>query len=127
MATDWMAVGIDVAGGAVLGAGDQLIQNEDEKRRRTAGTLSHWKEYGTYYNYGVPLLGIVATAMGWVKGDWVTRVIMGGAQLAGRKVTYTLTKAAQSAPWRPAPGGGTGARSPVQQTQKPGFEKAGIT
>jgi hypothetical protein len=128
---DWMKVGGDIVVGAPVGVVDQIVQNQDEKRRReteAAGTpFNFWKHYGTWYNYGVPVLTILGIAMNFLKGDWATRLMTAGSELAGRKVTYQMTKATQATPWQRynPPGGG---RSPVGQTpQKPEFHKVGIT
>ena len=84
---DWMKVGMDVVVGGAAGAIDQIAQNQDDKRaeeKQTAGeTLGMMQQYGTYINYGVPILAILAAGMGWLKGDWATRVCTAGAQLAG--------------------------------------------
>lgn len=96
----WSKLGTDVVVGGVIGAADQLIENQDEKRgleARAAGTLAPDKKLpimgriSTYYNYGVPLLALVASLMGWVRDDMETRFVTAGAQLAGRKVTHTMT------------------------------------
>jgi hypothetical protein len=131
MPADWMNTGIDVVVGGGAGAIDQVIQNQDETRRRedeAAGKeFSMWKAYGTYFNYGIPILAILGVAFDFLKGDWATRAVVAGSQLAGRKVTYTMTKATQSAPWRRYNPPGGGVRPPVPQSpQKPGFEKVGI-
>lgn len=96
MRGNWVKVGTDVVVGGVAGVGDQLIQNEDDKRAAAAPgeKLAIMKQYGTYYNYGVPILAVVATAMGWVSGDWATRAVVAGSQLAGRKATKQITKKA---------------------------------
>ena len=103
---NWAKVGVDVVGGGVAGVADQLAQNFDEKRamdERAAGTLaadkklSLLKQAGTYLNYGVPILAIVASAMGWVRGENETRLATIGGQLAGRKATHTLTTGSKSA------------------------------
>ncbi len=96
---EWVKVGMDVGVGAVAGVGDQLIQNQDDNREATAGEkLAIMKQYGTYFNYGVPLAAIFATAFGWVKGDMATRLVTAGAQLAGRKVTHEMTHKAVATP-----------------------------
>lgn len=102
MRTDWVKVGTDVVTGGAIGAVDQVVQNADDKR----GAIGLMSQYGTYLNYGVPILGILGTAMGWLRGDWATRIVLCGSQLAGRKVTHRFTKQAP-APWRPRkPGAG---------------------
>jgi len=92
--SDWVKIGTDVAVGGAVGAVDQLIQNEDDKRAAAApnGKLSIVKQYGTYYNYGVPILSILGVAFGFLKGDWATRAVVAGSQLAGRKITSQVTK-----------------------------------
>ena len=103
--TEWVKVGVDLGTGAAAGVGDQLIQNWDERRAlaaRTAGTLAAdkklpiMKQAGTYLNFGVPILGVVGVATNFVKGDWATRLVTIGGQLAGRKVTHQLTTGAGS-------------------------------
>ena len=89
--TDWMRVGTDVGVGGAVGVVDQLIQNRDTKKLIETPDASMWKQYGTYYNYGVPILAILATAFGYLRGDWATRSIVAGSQLAGRKATKQLT------------------------------------
>ena len=123
---NWVPIAVNVGVGGAVGAADQMLQNQDEKRRRAAESagkkFGRWQEYGTYYNYGLPILSVFATALGFLKGAWADRAVLAGSQLAGRKVTYAMTKATQATPWRPAPD----TRPPVPQTQKPGFEKSGI-
>jgi hypothetical protein len=102
---DWKKLGVDVVVGGAAGVADQLIQNYDEKRGiayRAAGTLGptekvpFFKQFGTYYNYGLPLLGVIGVATGFVKGDWATRVATISGQLAGRKATHQFTTGANS-------------------------------
>jgi hypothetical protein len=88
-------MGMDVLTGAGAGAVDQLIQNQDDKRAEelpSGETLGITRQYGTYLNYGVPILAIAASAMGWLRGDWATRAVLAGSQLAGRKVVWQVTK-----------------------------------
>ena len=96
MAVEWVKVVADVGTGGVVGAVDQVIQNQDDKRETAAlasgQTLGAMKRYGTYFNYGVPILAILGTAMGWLKGAWATRLTTAGSQLAGREITHRLTK-----------------------------------
>jgi len=91
---EWIKVGTNVAVGGAGGAIDQLVQNQDEKREEEKGEkLSIMSQYGTYYNYGIPILAIFGAALGFVKGEWATRLITVGSTLAGRKVTWQVTKA----------------------------------
>ena len=90
---EWVKIGTDVGVGAAAGVIDQVLQNQDEKRESEQGEkLGVMRQYGTYYNYGVPILAVVASAMGWLRGDWGTRVITAGSVLAGRKATWHITK-----------------------------------
>ena len=140
---DWMKTGMDVGIGGVAGAVDQLAQNQDDKRAKEkadAGeTLGMMQQIGTWVNYGVPVLAIVATAMGWLKGEMATRVCTVGAQLAGRKATWQFTKRkelpgyaytgfrASAGTPAPRPLAPTPRTPPVGQTPKPGFELVGVT
>ncbi|MDP2729124.1 MAG: hypothetical protein Q8O55_01420 [Dehalococcoidales bacterium] len=103
--SDWFKVGAGAVTGAVAGVADQVVQNMDEKRaldERAAGRLAVDKklplmqQFGTYLNYGVPILTVLASAMGWVKGDVETRLVTAAGQLAGRKATHQLTTGAKS-------------------------------
>ncbi len=96
MAVEWVKVVSDVGTGGVVGAADQLLQNQDDKREAEAlaagQKLGAMKRFGTYFNYGVPIVAILGSAMGWLKGDWATRLTTAGSQLAGREITHTVTK-----------------------------------
>ncbi len=100
----WTEIAKSGATGLVAGAVDQLITNKDEKAKRdaaAAGTsLSIWKQFGTYFNYGLPIGIVVACATNAVKGVWADRLVTVAGQLVGRKVTAQVTKAEQAAPWR---------------------------
>jgi len=102
---NWQKVGVDLVMGGAAGGLDQWIQNVDEKRgldERAAGTLPAdkklpvMKQYGTYLDYGVPLLSVIAVGMGWLGGDMATRALTIGGQLAGRKMTHQFTTGAGS-------------------------------
>lgn len=125
---DWINTGINVAVGGVAGMGDQLVQNFDEKKRREAEAagekLSLWKQAGTYLNYGVPILAVVGAATGFLKGAWADRLILVGSQLAGRKVTYTVSKATQATPWVPRTPA-LAARPPAARSYDQEFQSAG--
>jgi len=98
---EWTKVAVSVGIGGAGGAVDQLVQNEDTKREEAKGEkLGIMSQYGTYYNYGVPILAIVGSAFGFLKGDMATRLITMGSTLAGRKVTWQITKRGEGAsPW----------------------------
>jgi hypothetical protein len=105
MAGNWTKVAVDVGTGGVAGVADQLVQNLDENRalaERATGALAAdkklpiMKQYGTYLNYGAPLLAVIASAMGWIRGDMETRLVTAGGQLAGRKATHHFTTGATS-------------------------------
>lgn len=123
---NWIDNGINMAAGGAAGVGDQLIQNFDEKRRREAEAagqkLSLWKQVGTYFNYGVPVLAVAGAATGFLKGAWAERLILIGSQLAARKVTCNVSKATQATPWvprTPAP------RAPAPRTYDDEFQSTG--
>lgn len=94
---EWVKVGTDVVVGGGAGAVDQLVQNADDKRIAAKPDLGMMSQYGTYLNYGVPILAILGTAFGFLRGDWATRGVLVGSQLAGRKVTQKITKKAPAA------------------------------
>lgn len=97
--TDWVKIGTNVVVGGGGGALDQVIQNADEKREAEAGEkLPVMKQYGTYYNYGIPIASIFAVAFGALRGDWATRLVTLGSALAGRKGTWQLT-VRKTVPW----------------------------
>jgi len=90
---EWVKIGTDVAVGGVAGVVDQVLQNQDEKRESEKGEkLGIMAQYGTYYNYGVPILAIIASAFGWLRGDWANRAVVAGSTIAGRKATWHVTK-----------------------------------
>jgi len=90
---EWVKVVTNVAVGGVAGVADQVLQNQDEKREQEKGEkLAIMSQYGTYFNYGVPLLAVIGTAFGFLKGDWATRLITVGSTVAGRKATWHITK-----------------------------------
>jgi len=94
----WVKIGTDAVVGGGVGAVDQLVQNADDKRL-AAGDVGLMSRYGTYYNYGVPILAVLGVAFGFLRGDWATRAVIAGAQLAGRKVTKQVTAAEGGPAW----------------------------
>ncbi len=137
---DWMKVGTDVLVGAAAGAIDQLVQNMDEKKAlemRVQGKLDAdkkmpvSKQIGTYVNYGLPILAIVGVATNFLRGDWATRAVVAGSQMAGRKITHQMTTTANSSTpsaayteW--ARRAAAAAQSAAQRTYEPEFSGAGI-
>lgn len=125
--SDWKAIGTSLGTGAVAGVLDQVLMNQDEKKKREAAaggeSLSIFKQMGTYYNYVLPMGIVVAAAAGAIKGAWLDRLVTIAGQLAGRKGTAQVTKAAQSAPWKsytpPTP-----RTPPTKRTYQPEFEPA---
>lgn len=99
---EWVKVASNVAVGGGVGAVDQLVQNADKKREEEREEkLPIMSQYGTYFNYGVPILAILGTAFGFLKGDWATRLVTAGSQLAGRKITHQITKKNEAVSWTP--------------------------
>jgi len=100
---EWVKVGTSVVVGGAAGAVDQLVQNADDKRLVEKPDLGIMAQYGTYLNYGVPILSILGVAMGWIRGDWAVRAVTAGSQLAGRKIVKQVAKpaAASWSAWNP--------------------------
>lgn len=109
MRTTWKKVITNVVVGGAVGAVDQLIQNTDNRRGYEQnvkdptkldknGKLPFLKQFGTLYNYGVPLVALGATVMGMIPEEWSDRAVLVGAQLAGRKATETMSTRMATAP-----------------------------
>lgn len=132
MAQEWMKIGVDVGVGAAAGVVDQLVLNRDEKeedrRHRLVATdkaflpankkLPIISRFGTFYNFGVPILALAGVVTGYLKGDNATKALIVGGQLAGREGTQLATTKPRPivtapAAWqvyeRAAKGGGGGA------------------
>lgn len=98
MQADWMRIGTNVAMGGAVGAIDQIVQNKDDERAaaRFAQTppdkLDLMSQYGTYLNYGLPLVAILADVMGWMPKGYEDRIMVSASQLAGRRITWRYTK-----------------------------------
>ena len=126
---NWTKVGTDVVVGAAAGVLDQVIQNQDDKRMVAAVSngkkLSVMSQYGTYLNYGLPLLAVAGIGMGFVKGDWATRAGVVAGQLAGRKVTHAMTHVG-STTVAPRYWIRDGANAPAPRTYEPQFSKVGV-
>ena len=89
---NWRAVGMDMGTGAVFGVVDQVVKKMDTDRatKQAVPQIAWTKRYGTYFNYGVPILTIGAIAMNKLSGLWATRLAVVGGQLAGREVTNAV-------------------------------------
>lgn len=87
---NWVKVGTNVAVGGAAGAVGEFIRDKDAERDPKP---KWYEEYGTYYNYGIPIAAILLAAFGMIRGDWETRLITAGATLAGSK-GYKQIKAA---------------------------------
>ncbi|MFA6358888.1 MAG: hypothetical protein WCY09_09560 [Candidatus Omnitrophota bacterium] len=89
---DFKKVGTDILVGAPVGVLDQIISNYDANRDATSPTpIGFGKQIGTYFNYGLPILAVVAAGAGWVRGDMATRLVTVGGAVAGRKITQKMT------------------------------------
>ena len=126
-------IGQDLAIGGIMGAIDQFIQEEDDKRAAKYITdnatktpkpdrLPIWNQYGTYFNYGLPVVAALASYFGYINGAIQTEVTTGAGALAGRKLVHYIiykdvVKNPQSArglaPWMAAPN----MRAPYEITQ----------
>ncbi len=103
--TDWVKMGTGIVAGGAAGAVDQVVQNRDDKeedrRHKLVATdpaflaatakLPMTARFGTYYNYGVPLVAVGAVAMGALKDDMALMALTAGGQLAGRQLTHSMT------------------------------------
>lgn len=96
--SDWMKIGTSVGLGAAVGAVDQYVQSKDTDRavarsKEPGGAkLDLMSQYGTYLNYGVPLLAIVADVMGWLPKNWEEKILVSSGQLAGRHLAFRYTE-----------------------------------
>lgn len=148
MPTDWVKLGTGAVAGGAAGAVDQVVQNRDDKEedrrhkltptdaagKPTPGYLKPdaklpmLSRFGTYYNYGAPLVAVGAVAMGALKGDMALMALTAGGQLAGRQITHAVTVKARPAvasytvwqrggapaPPLPPPGGAPGGGSRLE-------------
>lgn len=137
---EWKKVGVGMGVGAVAGGVDQWIQNADDKRgldARAAGTLAAdkklpvMKQFGTYYDYGIPIVAVLATGMNWLKGDMAALACTIGGQLAGRKLVHQFTTGAGSnvpsagySAWQRAQAMQAAASRKAAQTTQPEFAGA---
>ncbi len=137
---EWTKIGTDVMVGGVAGVVDQVAQNQDNKReddQHKAGTLKAteklpiMKRFGTYVNYGVPLLSLFGIGLGYLKGEMATRLATISGQLAAREVTHTMTTKVRPIPaaawnvWERSPAGAP-APQPAPRSYEPEFKGSGV-
>lgn len=139
MQADWMKMGTGVGIGALVGAVDQYVQTMDNNRaaKKTAtDKLDVMSQYGTYLNYGVPILAIVADVMGFLPKNWEEKVLISAGQLAGRRLAFRYTEekylagypnynatASRTAAYMPA-GGGYNRNAALEQQRAAQFAAA---
>ena len=96
MRADWMKLATNVGFGAAVGAVDQYVQTKDNdramERSKATDELDLMSQYGTYLNYGVPILAILADVMGWLPQNWEEKVLVASGQLAGRRLAFRYTE-----------------------------------
>ena len=113
MAANWNRVAKDMGTGLVAGGVDSYLQEQTDKQNMefnakpaNAGKqLSIMKQYSTYYNYGLPIVAVVAEAMGWLRDPvWQIRAMTAAGGLVGRKAGSQLVayveKTKDVTPWR---------------------------
>lgn len=102
---EWVKVGTDLGVGAAGGVLSKLAENADTKKQATQPTkaLGFFEKMGNWVDYGVPILGVAGSLLGFLRGDWETRVLVAGGTLAGRRVTGEMTKPKSAAGWTPVP------------------------
>jgi len=86
---NWVKVGTDVAVGGGAGALGEFIAEKDDPAK------DWYKQPSTYYKYGFPIVAILLSAFGVIRGDWETRLITAGATVGGGKA-YGQIKAASA-------------------------------
>ena len=91
--TEWLAIATDVGVGAGGGFLSKTLEDYDVKRIAANPKLSQFAQMGNYLDYGVPIAGIMLSALGMVKGPWQDRLVTMGATLAGRRATGQIKTA----------------------------------
>ena len=96
----WMKVGTDLVVGGAAGSVSKLCEDWDADREVKEGKkLALLAKGSTYVDYGIPLLSLVGSLVGFLKGDWETRALSIGGTLAGRRVTAQVK--ARTSAWVP--------------------------
>ncbi len=105
---DFKKVGTNVVIGGIAGVADNMAQTYDEKRAleyaaaNPGKSLSFWRQFGTYLNFGLPIAGVVAANFVRMSDENLARISLVGGQLAGRKLAHRYWKVT-GAPVSPAP------------------------
>lgn len=103
--SNWTKMGTDVGVGAAGGVASKLAGDYDVSReaKLPAGQkLSFLSRIGNYVDYGVPLLAVIGSAVGFLRDPWETRLLVMGGTLAGRNATGLVkSRIAAPAAWRP--------------------------
>ncbi len=114
--SNWTKMGTDVGVGAAGGVASKLAGDYDVSReaKLPAGQkLSFLSRIGNYVDYGIPLLAVIGSAVGFLRDPWETRLLVMGGTLAGRNATGVVkSQMAKPAAWRPSPGYNPPAPSP---------------
>jgi hypothetical protein len=88
-------VGVPFGVGALGGVVDHFGSMQDAKNIQTAKAAgkeqSVFSQYGTYINYLVPAVEVVAAAAGWVKDEHAAMLATQAGALAGSKIIRNMT------------------------------------
>lgn len=108
----WTKIGTDVVVGGVAGSVSKLVEDYDADREVKAGKkLGVLAKVSTYVDYGIPILAIIGSVTGFLKGDWETRALAVGGTLAGRRITTQVKE--RTASWAPVEHGAPLSRAPA--------------
>jgi len=119
----WAKMATDVATGVGVGAisaGAELLDKRREAKARKK--LGFFAKASTYVDYGLPLLGVIGSAIGLFKGDWQTRALTIAGVLAGRRATIGIVERMTTAKWVKVP-----APSPGQYWKEEKGEEAEVS
>lgn len=81
---DWIKISTDAGVGLGAGALGEYVASKD------TATAKWYKQPSTYYKYGFPIVAILLSAFGIIRGDWETRLITAGATMAGGKAYHQI-------------------------------------
>lgn len=80
----WVKIGGDVGVGLGAGALGEFVAGKD------IAAAKWYKQPSTYYKYGFPIVSILLSAFGIIRGVWETRLITAGATMAGGKAYHQI-------------------------------------